>query len=268
MRQASDRSSVGLWRSMSSDLRAVKYEKAVEGLIKDRDALLSAGWTVPNIDKLTYAANLHSLDLCRIRTSEPNYHFLRADICHRQTPEAAFSDFRSHAVMHLAAEESFRHSILGAPNSFKPTWLAPIRFSRWFAILVQPPRLKRGVTFVSTISLPMRCTARFRREVIFPSRRRTIRGRRIRRVKRRAIISCGPGLKPTGCRINFQLLEQLRSVPFFREAHTAHDLTVNAMKESRSTSTATVRTFVTGFTWRINEGSRSGAHSRATGEQI
>src|SRR5215470_2768437 len=75
-----------------------------------RYLVLEVGWTVLNIDKLTYAANLRSLDPV---ASEPNYHFLRADICDRQTLQAAFLNFRPHAVMHLAAESHVDRSITG-----------------------------------------------------------------------------------------------------------------------------------------------------------
>src|SRR5262249_57250769 len=66
------------------------------------------GWSVFNIDKLTYAANLRSLDPV---ASHPNYRFLKADICDKQTLEAVFSDFRPHGVMHLAAESHVDRSI-------------------------------------------------------------------------------------------------------------------------------------------------------------
>jgi dTDP-glucose 4,6-dehydratase len=75
-----------------------------------RHLVLDVGWTVLNIDKLTYAANLRSLDPV---TSHPNYHFLQADICDKQTLEAAFSDFCPHGVMHLAAESHVDRSITG-----------------------------------------------------------------------------------------------------------------------------------------------------------
>src|SRR6516165_1865782 len=75
-----------------------------------RHLVLDVGWTVLNIDKLTYAANLRSLDavVCR-----PNYHFLQADICDREILEAAFSDFCPDGVMHLAAESHVDRSITG-----------------------------------------------------------------------------------------------------------------------------------------------------------
>jgi dTDP-glucose 4,6-dehydratase len=75
-----------------------------------RHLVLDVGWTVLNIDKLTYAANLRSLDSV---ASKPNYHFIQADICDSKTVEAAFSDFRPHGVMHLAAESHVDRSITG-----------------------------------------------------------------------------------------------------------------------------------------------------------
>jgi dTDP-glucose 4,6-dehydratase len=75
-----------------------------------RHLVLDVGWTVLNIDKLTYAANLRSLDLI---AGCPNYHFLKADICDRQMLETVFADFRPHGVMHLAAESHVDRSITG-----------------------------------------------------------------------------------------------------------------------------------------------------------
>jgi dTDP-glucose 4,6-dehydratase len=48
-----------------------------------RHLVLDVGWTVLNIDKLSYAANLRSLDAVACR---PNYHFLQADICEQGNP--------------------------------------------------------------------------------------------------------------------------------------------------------------------------------------
>jgi dTDP-glucose 4,6-dehydratase len=79
-----------------------------------RHLVLDVGWTVLNIDKLTYAANLRSLDAVARR---PNYHFLKADICDRQKLDIAFADFRPHGVMHLAAESHVDRSITG-PAAF------------------------------------------------------------------------------------------------------------------------------------------------------
>ncbi len=66
---------------------------------------------VLNIDKLTYAANLHSLDSI---ADKPNYHFLKADICDRAAMYQAFADFQPDAIMHLAAESHVDRSITGS----------------------------------------------------------------------------------------------------------------------------------------------------------
>ena len=65
-----------------------------------RHLVLDVGWTVLNIDKLTYSANLRSLDA--VTSCRPNYQFLQADIRDREILEAASSDFCPDRVMHLA----------------------------------------------------------------------------------------------------------------------------------------------------------------------
>jgi dTDP-glucose 4,6-dehydratase len=67
--------------------------------------------TVLNVDKLTYAANLHSLDGI---AGDPRYSFLQADICDRAAMDAAFAQFAPDAVMHLAAESHVDRSITGS----------------------------------------------------------------------------------------------------------------------------------------------------------
>lgn len=74
----------------------------------------SLGWTVLNIDKLTYAGNLTSL---RDVEGDSRYSFLRADICDTTAIYAAFESFRPDAVMHLAAESHVDRSIDG-PGEF------------------------------------------------------------------------------------------------------------------------------------------------------
>ena len=69
------------------------------------------GISVLNIDKLTYAANLHSLAAI---AGAGHYRFLKADICDRAAMDAAFNDFRPDAVIHLAAESHVDRSITGA----------------------------------------------------------------------------------------------------------------------------------------------------------
>ncbi|MFN3867591.1 MAG: dTDP-glucose 4,6-dehydratase, partial [Hyphomicrobiaceae bacterium] len=69
------------------------------------------GIGVLNVDKLTYAANLHSLDVI---ASNGNYAFLQADICDRAAMDKAFADYQPDAVIHLAAESHVDRSITGS----------------------------------------------------------------------------------------------------------------------------------------------------------
>jgi dTDP-glucose 4,6-dehydratase len=76
-----------------------------------RHLVLDAGWNILNVDKLTYAANLRSLDAIK---SQPNYRFALADICDRKALDALFLDFAPDAVAHLAAESHVDRSITGS----------------------------------------------------------------------------------------------------------------------------------------------------------
>ncbi len=69
-----------------------------------RDAKLR----VLNLDALTYAANLASLDEI---ADAANYRFVRGDVCDRAVLDAVFADFTPDAVMHLAAESHVDRSI-------------------------------------------------------------------------------------------------------------------------------------------------------------
>jgi dTDP-glucose 4,6-dehydratase len=76
--------------------------------------LVSRGHHVLNVDKLTYAGNIHSLaDL----KDNPNHTFLKADICDAPAMRAAFASFQPDAVMHLAAESHVDRSI-DSPGEF------------------------------------------------------------------------------------------------------------------------------------------------------
>lgn len=63
---------------------------------------------VLNIDKLTYAGNLESLQPV---TASDRYHFERADVCDGPQVQAILHDFRPDAIMHLAAESHVDRSI-------------------------------------------------------------------------------------------------------------------------------------------------------------
>jgi dTDP-glucose 4,6-dehydratase len=69
------------------------------------------GICVLNIDKLTYAANLQSLEPV---SGSSDYRFLQADVCDRTAMEKAFSEFAPDGIVHLAAESHVDRSITGS----------------------------------------------------------------------------------------------------------------------------------------------------------
>ena len=78
-----------------------------------RYLITSKNWSVTNIDKLTYAANLASLDLV---SDDPRYRFVQADICDRAAMDKVLSDVQPDMVMHLAAESPVDRSITGSAD--------------------------------------------------------------------------------------------------------------------------------------------------------
>ncbi|MDK9557252.1 dTDP-glucose 4,6-dehydratase [Marinobacter sp. M216] len=72
---------------------------------------------VVNVDKLTYAGNLESLE--KVSGSD-RYAFEKADICDRAEMDRVFREHRPDAVMHLAAESHVDRSIDG-PAAFIET---------------------------------------------------------------------------------------------------------------------------------------------------
>ena len=73
--------------------------------------------SVINVDKLTYAGNLDSLNSV---AESDRYLFVQADICNRQTLDQIFSEHQPDRVMHLAAESHVDRSISG-PAEFIQT---------------------------------------------------------------------------------------------------------------------------------------------------
>ena len=69
------------------------------------------GAKVTVVDKLTYAANLTSLDPV---ASSPNYRIIQADVCDADRMETTFKEVQPDAIMHLAAETHVDRSISGA----------------------------------------------------------------------------------------------------------------------------------------------------------
>ena len=73
--------------------------------------------SVVNLDKLTYAGNLESLQGAE---QSPRYAFERVDICDRAGVDRVFAEHQPDAVMHLAAESHVDRSISG-PSEFIET---------------------------------------------------------------------------------------------------------------------------------------------------
>jgi dTDP-glucose 4,6-dehydratase len=72
---------------------------------------------VVNLDKLTYAGNLQSLEMV---ADDLRYHFERVDICDADELARVFQQHKPDAVMHLAAESHVDRSISG-PAAFIQT---------------------------------------------------------------------------------------------------------------------------------------------------
>ena len=73
--------------------------------------------SVVNVDKLTYAGNLESLESV---SDSPRYAFEQVDICNRAELDCVFAEYQPDAVMHLAAESHVDRSIDG-PVAFIET---------------------------------------------------------------------------------------------------------------------------------------------------
>jgi dTDP-glucose 4,6-dehydratase len=76
-----------------------------------RHLVAERGLEVVNIDCLTYAANLRSLDPIANR---PGYRCVQANICDRTAMDAIIAEAKPDAIMHLAAESHVDRSITGS----------------------------------------------------------------------------------------------------------------------------------------------------------
>lgn len=72
---------------------------------------------VINLDKLTYAGNLDSLEAV---SGQPRHVFVHGDICDRKLVDSLLSEFQPQAIMNLAAESHVDRSI-DAPAAFVDT---------------------------------------------------------------------------------------------------------------------------------------------------
>src|SRR6202000_1659819 len=108
-----------------------------------RHLVLDRGWDILNVDKLTYAANLQSLNALSDRK---NYRFARTDICDANAIHRAFSEFQPHAVMHLAAESHVDRSITSSAEFIKTNILGThvlLEASRYYWNELPPDRHKQ-----------------------------------------------------------------------------------------------------------------------------
>ncbi|PSG87296.1 dTDP-glucose 4,6-dehydratase [Mesoflavibacter zeaxanthinifaciens] len=75
------------------------------------------GTNVVNLDKLTYAGELSNLKEVE---SNPNYTFIKGDICDRNLIESLFNKYQFDGVIHFAAESHVDNSI-NSPSAFIDT---------------------------------------------------------------------------------------------------------------------------------------------------
>jgi dTDP-glucose 4,6-dehydratase len=69
-----------------------------------------------NLDKLTYAGNLENLKQIE---NNPNYKFIKGDICNQDLVEHIFQEYSPDCVINFAAESHVDRSILNPINSIK-----------------------------------------------------------------------------------------------------------------------------------------------------
>jgi dTDP-glucose 4,6-dehydratase len=78
-----------------------------------RQVIAQTGWSLVNLDKLTYAGNLHSLAMIE---SDPRYEFVHGDIGDSHLVDALLARMQPDAVMHLAAESHVDRSITSSAS--------------------------------------------------------------------------------------------------------------------------------------------------------
>ncbi|MFQ5574748.1 MAG: dTDP-glucose 4,6-dehydratase, partial [Terriglobia bacterium] len=86
-------------------------------LIRHLLASSAAAVRVVNVDKLTYAGDLESLQMV---SNHPGYHFEEVDVCDAVATKDLFERYRPDAVVHLAAESHVDRSI-DDPGAFVET---------------------------------------------------------------------------------------------------------------------------------------------------
>ena len=163
-----------------------------------RHALAHTDDTLVIVDKLTYAGSLLNLDGA---LEDPRVSFVRADIADAPAMAALFDERRPDAVVNLAAETHVDRSI-DRPAPFIDTNIVGT-----FVLLEAARATARRARArrARAVPLPARVDRRGVRRAragrrVRRGHARTPRIRRMRRARRRPIISCAPTCTPTGCR--------------------------------------------------------------------
>jgi dTDP-glucose 4,6-dehydratase len=111
-----------------------------------RHLIGSTGWSVVNLDKLTYAANLASLASI---AADPRYRFVLGDIADRELVRKLFEELKPDAVLNLAAESHVDRSIDAAGDfihtNINGTFILLEEARRYFASL--PPARRHSFRF-------------------------------------------------------------------------------------------------------------------------
>src|SRR5262249_59504948 len=126
------------------------------GSAVSRQLVGSHGVPVVNVDKLTYSANLRSLDLV---AKDCRYAFEQADICDRAALDAIFERYRPTAVLHLAAESHVDRSITGADAFLDTNVIGTYRLLGRPNITMRASRPRSGLASVLSMCRPTRFTA-------------------------------------------------------------------------------------------------------------
>ena len=158
----------------------------------------ATGHSVVNVDKLTYAANLASLEPIAANPALPLRP--RRHLRPRGDGRAASPRSSRDAVMHLAAESHVDRSITGSDafiqtNVVGTYTLLEAARAYWSALAARRARPPSA----SCTSRPTRSTARSAPKACSARTRPTIPPRPIRPARPRPTISRSPGTAPTGC---------------------------------------------------------------------
>ena len=124
-------------------------------------------YKIINLDKLTYAGNLANL---KDIEDKPNYRFVKMDICDFEGVLKLMQEEQVDGIIHLAAESHVDRSIKD-PFTFAQTnvmgTLSLLQAAKayWMPMgwqMPSPGSATRASLAVSTISVRMRCTGRWR----------------------------------------------------------------------------------------------------------